>query len=158
MVASAAEMLGAAVFRKELAIVWHSIFFVKCGGKIHRTVVAKRNCAAMPKHAPMRIHLRARREHLEPFFYKLDISVGHQTEHRVDKLGLVIHRVKYLAAPKKLADVERSLKIGVVDLNVLFDLKYLDGVEINCHPLYEGTHLSVFKKIAEDTNKLLSAQ
>ena len=42
------------------------------------------------------------------------------------------------------------------NINVLFDLKYLDGVEVNCHPLYEGTHLSVFKKIAEDNNKLLT--
>ena len=40
--------------------------------------------------------------------------------------------------------------------NLLFDLKYLDGVEINCHSLYEGSHLAELKKIAEDNNKLLT--
>ena len=42
------------------------------------------------------------------------------------------------------------------NLNALFDLKYLDGIEVNCHPLYEGTHLAELKKIAEDNNKLLT--
>lgn len=38
--------------------------------------------------------------------------------------------------------------------SVLLDLAYLDGVEVNCHPLYDGTHLVELAKIAID-NKLL---
>ena len=40
--------------------------------------------------------------------------------------------------------------------NKLLDLDLLDGVEINCHPLYEGTHLDKLKKIAESKNFLLT--
>ena len=38
--------------------------------------------------------------------------------------------------------------------NVLLDLKYLDGVEANCHPKYDGTYVMDFAKLAND-NKLL---
>ncbi len=40
--------------------------------------------------------------------------------------------------------------------NKLVDLKYLDGVEVNCHPLYDGTHLSELCKIAKENNLLLT--
>jgi hypothetical protein len=40
--------------------------------------------------------------------------------------------------------------------SVLLDLKYLDGVEVNCHPLYDGTHLDELAKIARDNELLLT--
>ena len=40
--------------------------------------------------------------------------------------------------------------------NLLFDLKYLDGIELNCHPLYEGTHFEELTKIALENNKILT--
>lgn len=39
-------------------------------------------------------------------------------------------------------------------IDVLLDLKYLDGVEANCHPLYDATHINKLNKIAKE-NKLL---
>ncbi len=40
------------------------------------------------------------------------------------------------------------------EINVLFELKYLDGVEVNCHPLYDKTHINKLSMIAKE-NKLL---
>lgn len=38
----------------------------------------------------------------------------------------------------------------------LLDVKYLDGIEINCHPLYESTHFAALKDIAHDAGILLT--
>ena len=40
--------------------------------------------------------------------------------------------------------------------NRLQELKWLDGVEISCHPKYEGTHLTELAGIAADAHKLLT--
>jgi hypothetical protein len=42
------------------------------------------------------------------------------------------------------------------DRNVLLDTQYLQGVEISCHPLYEGTHLSELAEIARQAGLLLT--
>ena len=41
--------------------------------------------------------------------------------------------------------------------NRLLDTKYLDGIEISCHPLYEGTHIDELTPIAEAADILLTA-
>ena len=41
--------------------------------------------------------------------------------------------------------------------NRLLDTKYLDGIEISCHPLYEGTHIAELTPIAETADILLTA-
>ena len=41
-------------------------------------------------------------------------------------------------------------------IDVLLDLKYLDGVEANCHPLYDATHIVKLSKIAKDNDLLLT--
>ena len=41
-------------------------------------------------------------------------------------------------------------------INVLLDLKYLDGVEINCHPLYDNTHLEFLDNLAKENNFILT--
>lgn len=40
--------------------------------------------------------------------------------------------------------------------NVLLNLEFLDGVEINCHPLYDGTYLEFFNALAYDNNLILT--
>ena len=40
--------------------------------------------------------------------------------------------------------------------NVLLDLRYLDGVEVNCHPLYDGTHIEEMVEIARKNNLLIT--
>jgi len=39
----------------------------------------------------------------------------------------------------------------------LLDLNYLDGVEVNSHPLYEGTHYKELIQIAKENNKLVTS-
>ena len=39
----------------------------------------------------------------------------------------------------------------------LLDTDYLDGIEISCHPLYEGTHIAELRPIAERTGLILTA-
>lgn len=41
-------------------------------------------------------------------------------------------------------------------IDVLLDLKYLDGVEANCHPLYDATHVNKLASIAKNNNLLLT--
>ena len=41
-------------------------------------------------------------------------------------------------------------------IDVLLDLKYLDGVEANCHPLYDATHVNKLTSIAKNNNLLLT--
>ena len=41
-------------------------------------------------------------------------------------------------------------------INVLLDLNYLDGVEVNCHPLYDETHLDFLATLAKDNKLILS--
>lgn len=38
----------------------------------------------------------------------------------------------------------------------LLDTDYLDGIEINCHPMYPSTHSAELEKIAEKKNMLLT--
>lgn len=38
----------------------------------------------------------------------------------------------------------------------LLDTQYLDGVEISCHPLYEGTHIEELRAVAERDGLLLT--
>lgn len=40
--------------------------------------------------------------------------------------------------------------------NRLYDTALLDGVEINCHPLYEGTHAAEMQEIAHRTGLILT--
>ena len=40
--------------------------------------------------------------------------------------------------------------------NNLLDLNYLDGIEINCHPLYEGTHINELISIAKKNNFIVT--
>lgn len=40
---------------------------------------------------------------------------------------------------------------------VLPEAEYLDGLEINCHPLYEGTHLQALTAIAREKGMILTA-
>ena len=40
--------------------------------------------------------------------------------------------------------------------NVLFDLKYLDGIEANCHPKYDGTYIDYLSKLAYDNSLILT--
>ena len=40
--------------------------------------------------------------------------------------------------------------------DVLLDIKLMDGVEVNCHPLYDETHLNRLTEIARDNNLLLT--
>lgn len=40
--------------------------------------------------------------------------------------------------------------------NKLLQLKFLDGVEVNCHPLYESTHLQRLTKIAKENGLTLT--
>lgn len=40
--------------------------------------------------------------------------------------------------------------------DVLLELNLLDGVEINCHPLYDETHLNKLSMIADNNNLLLT--
>ena len=42
------------------------------------------------------------------------------------------------------------------NINRLLDLNFLDGIEVNCHPLYEGTHIDELTKIATKNNILLT--
>lgn len=39
----------------------------------------------------------------------------------------------------------------------LLDTKYLDGIEISCHPLYEGTHINELTPIAQQAGVILTA-
>ncbi len=41
--------------------------------------------------------------------------------------------------------------------NVLLDLDYLDGVEINSHPLYDGTHLVELSDIAKNRGLIITS-
>ena len=41
-------------------------------------------------------------------------------------------------------------------IDVLLDLKYLDGVEANCHPLYDATHVNKLANIAKENHILLT--
>ena len=41
--------------------------------------------------------------------------------------------------------------------NRLLDTRFLDGIEISCHPLYEGTHIAELTPIAEAADILLTA-
>lgn len=41
--------------------------------------------------------------------------------------------------------------------NRLLDTRFLDGIEISCHPLYEGTHIDELTPIAEAADILLTA-
>lgn len=41
-------------------------------------------------------------------------------------------------------------------IDVLVDLKHLDGVEVNCHPLYDNTHVDKLSKIAKENGLLLT--
>ena len=43
------------------------------------------------------------------------------------------------------------------NIDVLLDLKFLDGVEINCHPLYEATHFEKLRSIAQNNNLILTS-
>ena len=43
------------------------------------------------------------------------------------------------------------------DVDRLQELRYLDGIEVNCHPLYEGTHFERILKIVKDTSLILTA-
>ena len=40
--------------------------------------------------------------------------------------------------------------------NALLDTQYLSGIEISCHPLYEGTHLDEISRIARQTGLILT--
>ncbi len=40
--------------------------------------------------------------------------------------------------------------------DVLLDLKYLDGIEANCHTIYEGPHLQTVSNIASENKKILT--
>lgn len=40
--------------------------------------------------------------------------------------------------------------------NKLLNLNYLDGIEINCHPLYEGTHIDELIEIAKTNNLIVT--
>lgn len=40
--------------------------------------------------------------------------------------------------------------------NTLLDLNYLDGIEVNCHPLYNGTYYLEIISIANKNNKLVT--
>ena len=40
--------------------------------------------------------------------------------------------------------------------DVLLDLNYLDGIEANCHPLYDGTYIDELYNIAVTNKKLLT--
>ena len=42
------------------------------------------------------------------------------------------------------------------EINALLDLKYLDGVEINCHPLYKTSHFPQMVNIAVENELLLT--
>lgn len=42
------------------------------------------------------------------------------------------------------------------NVNRLLDLRYLDGVEVNCHPMYEETHLAELSGIAARSGGLLT--
>lgn len=41
--------------------------------------------------------------------------------------------------------------------NRLLDTRFLDGIEISCHPLYEGTHIDELTPIAEKAGLILTA-
>ena len=40
--------------------------------------------------------------------------------------------------------------------NVLMDLALLDGVELNCHPVYDGTHVDELEELAVQHGKILT--
>ena len=40
--------------------------------------------------------------------------------------------------------------------DLLLDVRYLDGVEISCHPLYESAHLSALSAVAERSGLVLT--
>jgi len=41
-------------------------------------------------------------------------------------------------------------------VNNLLDVRYLDGIEISCHPLYEGTHIGELTKVASEAGLMLT--
>ena len=41
--------------------------------------------------------------------------------------------------------------------NRLLDTRFLDGIEISCHPLYEGTHIAELTPIAAQAGRILTA-
>lgn len=41
--------------------------------------------------------------------------------------------------------------------NVLLDIQYLDGVELNCHPKYDCTHLQELSALAKENGLILTA-
>lgn len=41
-------------------------------------------------------------------------------------------------------------------IDVLLEIKYLDGIEANCHPRYDGPHIEEFSKLAKNYNLLLT--
>ena len=41
-------------------------------------------------------------------------------------------------------------------IDVMLDLNYLDGVEANCHPLYDATHIKKLSNLALSNKKLLT--
>lgn len=43
------------------------------------------------------------------------------------------------------------------DVDRLVSLTHLDGIEVNCHPLYEGTHFERILNIVKDTSLILTA-
>lgn len=42
------------------------------------------------------------------------------------------------------------------NVNRLLDIRYLDGVEISCHPLYESTHFEELSKLAKENGIILT--
>ena len=42
------------------------------------------------------------------------------------------------------------------NIDNLLDVNYLDGVEVNCHPLYEGTHIEKIFEIAKNNNLIVT--
>ena len=39
---------------------------------------------------------------------------------------------------------------------MILDLNYLDGLEINCHQLYDGSHLNYLSSVSNENNLILT--
>ena len=64
-----------------------------------------------------------RRNKRLPAFHESHIGISDQLHHRRHKLRLIVHGVEEILAPHQLADIQRSLQIGVINLYIFFDFR-----------------------------------
>lgn len=88
---------------------------------------------------------------------------AHLLVYGVDDRFVYEHAAMYDYTQKELWDAVKAAGGALVqahpyrrEVNALLDTAMLDGVEVNCHPLYHYTHMDEMKEIAAKNNLVLT--